>query len=840
MFFVILAIIFVVTARGYGEECDCGKSPAEVPGPDPLSRGLQTLEWITGNGGDLDTDLGNQYAQGLRCVPASDGSIDFVITVDQALVVSTAYLILSTFDVDYSGAVTLCPYPEIDRVYINGHYLGTLTGANNSWSINTFTVPIRYINAPGDNAIRVEIDALNAAQGVGLCWCVEVDWGKITVAGESSNNVSIGNTCEVYGNDADGDGLYDTLNFDVPVTAVFEGDINLNGALYGGSDRLIAWASAQRNFLPPGTYTMTLTFDGEMLNCQGEDGPFVLREVTAYDIERPEKRAFRSRLCTTPAFDISQFQTCTTAWELKSPSLPPMKYWMVSVPLHPDNPNPLAVFGAAFGGVYDRTIWRLFWRDPASGTTKEYPNVPQVGPGVAYWVVSRYGPALDATGTLVTEETFSIPIPPGWVQVGNPYYGTVNKSALLVTVPGAGTSVPLSDPSSPVKDELWGTANGAFYQTDKLLRWLGYFVQNTSGQTVTLIIPNPFSASGASSLQAPLSAPSSSNLTACANESAMPLQNPVSNPSVIRQIQDELPLPPTIPGGLGGLVVGMVTDADTTLAISDASVYFNPLGEYPCLDGRYLIASVPAGLYSVGGYRQGYQFASRSGVVVSSGGSITQDFSLKPLAPINITMIEVTCNAPTQVNSPRIIRVTTNSTSTVYYQFWARSGYGTAQYATSTWALLRAFSTDNTYTWNPTAADHYVLMVWVTDDTANHAPQMGGLTLPVGISTDVLVVRLTSDATQGVTPLTQITLTTDTFGSASGSPYFISYVRSGYAIPTVAQSAWETIGSGYSGNNYAEWTPLNGGSYILMTHVKDDLSSQNSPEMAGMTCFIQE
>jgi len=134
-------------------------------------------------------------------------------------------------------------------------------------------------------------------------------------------------------------------------------------------------------------------------------------------------------------------------------------------------------------------------------------------------------------------------------------------------------------------------------------------------------------------------------------------------------------------------------------------------------------------------------------VRVTSGDSITEDFALKPLAPINITLAEVFCDAAREVNSPRNIRVTVDSNSTVFYKFFTASGY------------------PNHKSWSK---------------------------------------------------------------------------RSGYAIPTDLQSAWDTAGSGYSVNNYTEWTPLNGGSYIVMTHVKDDLSSQNSPEMAGMTCLIQE
>jgi hypothetical protein len=131
-------------------------------------------------------------------------------------------------------------------------------------------------------------------------------------------------------------------------------------------------------------------------------------------------------------------------------------------------------------------------------------------------------------------------------------------------------------------------------------------------------------------------------------------------------------------------------------------------------------------------------------------------------------------------------------------------------------------------------------MVWVNDDPAKHAPQMGGLTLPVGVSTDVRVVQMESGVTQGTSALTPITLTTTTSGSVSGSPYYISYVRSGYATPMEVQSAWDSIGAGHSNASSVNWAPLVGGSYVVTTHVKDDLSSQDPPEMAGMTCTIAE
>jgi hypothetical protein len=824
---------------GYGGNCDCEGAFSVPPENNPsVLRGLQAVEWLTDEGEDLDVMLHNNLPPPpdweLRCAAEPDGSIDFVITVDQALNVSFVFLILRAWDVDLTNTCPATGCPEVNKVYINGHYLGTLTGANNSFSINTFTVPVRHVNAPGENAIKVEIDTCDAAQQTG-CHCAGIDWGLIAVAAASSEGVAIGNDCRDYGYDADGDGLFDTLNFDIPVIAASDGAVTMNASLYGEAGNRIGYASTQKNLSGGQPDTMTLSFDGEEINCQGEDGPYTLREVQAFATNTTAQPAFRYRLYTSSYYSFSQFETCTTASRYTTPSLPPMQYLMVSVPLYPDDPDPLTVFGSAFGDTYDRTVWRLLWRDPIAGTAKEYPDVPQVAPGVVYWLASRDGPSLDITGTVVTDETFSIPVPPGWVQIGNPYYGTVQKDDLKVTLPETGTSVSLSDSSSPVKDELWGSANGSFFKTNKLKRWRGYFIFNESEDTVSLIVPNPFLANTANAPQSGTGvSPDSRHLGVTAT-----LDIPVSDLS-IRKIQDDLPLPPTIPGGSGGIILGMITDADTSLAVTDASVYVDPLGEYPSFDGKYLIASIPSGSYAVNGFKEGYLFASQAGVVVANGESTTEDFSLKPIAPINITKIEVTCNNPEQVTSPRLVEVFTDSSSTVYYHFWARSGYGTGEYETTNWDLLEAYSTDNMYTWNPTSEGHYVVMVWVTDSPSNHAPQMGGLTVPVGISSDVRIVKMESSVTQGITASEPITLTTTTSGSTSGSPYYTSYVRSGYATPAEVQSAWDTIGSGYANDNEVEWTPSTGGSYIVMTHAMDDLSSQDSPEMAGMTCTIGE
>lgn len=68
---------------------------------------------------------------------------------------------------------------EVDEVWFNGNRLGTLSGVDGQWSVNTFTVPGAWVkfgptgSATVRNNVEVKIDV--AAQG----WAVEVAWGEL-------------------------------------------------------------------------------------------------------------------------------------------------------------------------------------------------------------------------------------------------------------------------------------------------------------------------------------------------------------------------------------------------------------------------------------------------------------------------------------------------------------------------------------------------------------------------------------------------------------------------------------------------------------------------------------
>ncbi|NOT27475.1 MAG: hypothetical protein HOP16_15405 [Acidobacteria bacterium] len=101
-------------------------------------------------------------------------------------------------DCDFDGTVDQLK-PEIDDLYLNGEKIGTLTGGNNRWLQNAFSVPInklKFPSAPGQtatNQFRLDIDVGNKdavlSSGVVGCdrWAVTIDW--IGVQYEASSPV---------------------------------------------------------------------------------------------------------------------------------------------------------------------------------------------------------------------------------------------------------------------------------------------------------------------------------------------------------------------------------------------------------------------------------------------------------------------------------------------------------------------------------------------------------------------------------------------------------------------------------------------------------------------------
>jgi hypothetical protein len=101
-----------------------------------------------------------------------------MINVPSGTSVASAGLLLKQWDVDETDG-------EVDEVYFNGNYAGSLTGANGIWSTTFLTLDPSWVKA-GDNLVKINIDVLNVD-----VWAVQTDWGQLLLNGETGGTANI-------------------------------------------------------------------------------------------------------------------------------------------------------------------------------------------------------------------------------------------------------------------------------------------------------------------------------------------------------------------------------------------------------------------------------------------------------------------------------------------------------------------------------------------------------------------------------------------------------------------------------------------------------------------------
>jgi hypothetical protein len=102
----------------------------------------------------------------------ADHSYTIDVTADPADMSEIKYS-MSNFDVDYNDPQGCEGGPEVDNMSLNSKQLGVLTGANGSWSINSWSLNKTQV-VSGTNTIFIDTDA----PGTG-CWCVGVGYIEI-------------------------------------------------------------------------------------------------------------------------------------------------------------------------------------------------------------------------------------------------------------------------------------------------------------------------------------------------------------------------------------------------------------------------------------------------------------------------------------------------------------------------------------------------------------------------------------------------------------------------------------------------------------------------------------
>ncbi len=102
--------------------------------------------------------------------------------VAEGVIPATVAVIMPAFDVDINGA----PPPENDEVLLNGERLGLLTGDNQIWKLNSFSVPVSKIKfptpvasgspSPVANRVQINVDILSRGR-----WCTAIDWVALVI-----------------------------------------------------------------------------------------------------------------------------------------------------------------------------------------------------------------------------------------------------------------------------------------------------------------------------------------------------------------------------------------------------------------------------------------------------------------------------------------------------------------------------------------------------------------------------------------------------------------------------------------------------------------------------------
>ncbi len=128
---------------------------------------------------------GNTYVTDLSPdqVVTEPNCYSFTIPVDQASG-SSASLSLRVHDVDEEQG-------ELDEVYLNGIFVGHLSGTNNTWSTTTFDISA-YDIYDRDNTIQICVDpGVIIPDTDSNTWVATIDWGQILVDGGSAEDAEI-------------------------------------------------------------------------------------------------------------------------------------------------------------------------------------------------------------------------------------------------------------------------------------------------------------------------------------------------------------------------------------------------------------------------------------------------------------------------------------------------------------------------------------------------------------------------------------------------------------------------------------------------------------------------
>ena len=171
------------------------------------------------------------------------------------------------------------------------------------------------------------------------------------------------------------------------------------------------------------------------------------------------------------------------------PTLPDATYRMIGFPFDVAPGSPAQVFEDDLGD-YDPRVWRLGRFNPQSESYDEYPNVGTIARGRGYWLITRDGERVDASGQSAIPDTTDvagsglrygrITVEPGWNQIATPFAFPVAWDDRQA--------------ESGIESVLWAYTSGSdsvtsYVTTQTLEPFAGYWLFNSASTPRRLLLP---------------------------------------------------------------------------------------------------------------------------------------------------------------------------------------------------------------------------------------------------------------------------------------------------------------------------------------------------------------
>jgi hypothetical protein len=135
-------------------------------------------------------------------------------------------------------------------------------------------------------------------------------------------------------------------------------------------------------------------------------------------------------------------------------------------------------------GDTNQTQWKLGRWSEALGAYQRYNDVGPISRGRGYWLITRGGRQVDASGLSAFEDTTvggtryaKLVLQPGWNQIANPFAFPVSWAGRV------------PDPAGGVETTLWSWTGTTYETTTILYGFMGYWVNNTHSAARLLLLP---------------------------------------------------------------------------------------------------------------------------------------------------------------------------------------------------------------------------------------------------------------------------------------------------------------------------------------------------------------